>query len=104
MSSIAKQSLINNFNLPKEIIDIVKDYIFYKIKKIPENDERYNILLTIPVKEYDPTDESIWVYLTISQEKDYFLVYKNFKIQLQTLLYTDDNVVHFIEGTIFSIE
>jgi len=33
MSSIAKQSLINNFNLPKEIIDIVKDYIFYKIKK-----------------------------------------------------------------------
>jgi hypothetical protein len=104
MSSIAKQLLINNFNLPKEIIDIVKDYIFYKIKKIPENDERYNILLTIPVKEYDPTDDTIYVYLNISQEKDYFLVYKNFKIQLQTLLYTDDNVVHFIEGTIFLIE
>jgi hypothetical protein len=104
MSSIAKQLLINNFNLPKVIIDIVKDYIFYKIKKIPENDERYNILLTIPVKEYDLTDDSIYVYLDISQEKDYFLVYKNFKIQLQTLLYTDDNVVHFIEGTIFSIE
>ena len=104
MSSIAKQLLINNFGLPKEITDIVKDYIFYKIKKIPKNDERYNILLKIPVKEYDPTDDTICVYLTISQEKDYFLVYKNFKIQLQTLLYTDDNVVHFIEGTIFSIE
>jgi len=104
MSSLAKQLLINNFNLPKEIIDIVKDYIFYKIKKYQKMIERYNILLTIPVKEYDPTDDSIWVYLTISQEKDYFLVYKNFKIQLQTLLYTDDNVVHFIEGTIFSIE
>jgi hypothetical protein len=104
MSSITKQLLINNFNLPKEIIDIVKDYIFHKIKKIPENDERYKILLTIPVKEYDPSDDSICVYLNISQEKDYFLVYKNFKIQLQTLLYTDDNIVHFIEGTIFSIE
>jgi hypothetical protein len=104
MASIAKQLLINNFNLPKEIIDIVKDYIFHKIKKIPKNDERYKILLTIPVKEYDPTDSSIYVYLNISQEKDYFLVYINYKIQLQTLVYTDDNVVHFIEGTIFSIE
>jgi hypothetical protein len=104
MSTLAIQLLINSFNLPKEIIDIVKDYTFHKIKNIPENDERYNILLTIPVKEYDFTDKTIYVYLTISQEKDYFLVYKNFEIQLQTLLYTDDNVVHFIEGTIFSIE
>ena len=104
MSSIAKQLLINNFGLPKEITDIVKDYIFHKIKKLPKNDERYQILRTIPFKEYDPTDDTIYVYLSISEEKDYFLVYKNFKIQLQTLLYTDDNVVHFIEGTIFSIE
>jgi hypothetical protein len=89
MSPIANQLLSNNFNLPK---------------KIPENDERYNVLLTIPIKEFDPTDNTVYVYLTINNEKDYFLVYINYKIQLQTLLYTDDNVVHFIEGTIFSIE
>ena len=78
MSSIAKQLLINKFSLPKEIIDIVKDYTFHKIKKIPENDERYKILLTIPFKEYDPADDTVYVYLNISEEKDYFLVYKNF--------------------------
>jgi hypothetical protein len=89
MSPIANQLLSNNFNLPK---------------KIPENDERYNVLLTIPIKEFDPTDNTVYVYLTINNEKDYFMVYINYKIQLQTLLYTDDNVVHFIEGTIFSIE
>jgi len=89
MSPIANQLLSNNFNLPK---------------KIPENDERYNVLLTIPIKEFDPTDNTVYVYLTINNEKDYFMVYNNYKIQLQTLLYTDDNVVHFIEGTIFSIE
>ena len=89
MSPIANQLLSNNFNLPK---------------KIPENDERYNVLLTVPIKEVDPTDNTVYVYLTINNEKDYFMVYNNYKIQLQTLLYTDDNVVHFIEGTIFPIE
>ena len=104
MSSIAKQLLINKFSIPKEIIDIVKDYTFHKIKKIPENDERYKILLTIPFKEYDPADDTVYVYLNISEEKDYFLVYKNFEIQLQTLFYGDENVIYLIEGTIFSIE
>ena len=104
MSLIAKQLLINKFNLPKEIMDIIKDYIFRKIKKILENDERYNILLTIPVKEYHPRGHAICVYLNISQEKDYYLVYKNFEIQILTLLYTDDDVVYLMEGNIFSIE
>ena len=108
MSLIVKQLLINNFKLPKEVIDIVKDYTFHKIKKIPENDERYHILLTIPFKEYDRTDDSTYVYLTISEEKDYFLVYifnlRYIQIQLQTLLYTDDNAVRLIDATIFSIE
>ena len=84
MSSIAKRLLINKFKLPIEIIDIVKEYIFHKIKKLLENDERYMILLTIPFKEYDQTDDTIYVYLTISEEKDYFLVYKNFQIQMLT--------------------
>jgi len=104
MSSIAKQLIINNFNLPKEIIEIVKEYTFHKIKKIPKNDERYLVLLTIPFKEYDHTDNSIYVYLNILQDKWYFLLYINFEIQLQTLVYSDDNIVYFIEGTTFLIE
>jgi len=104
MSSIAKQLLINKFNFPKEIIDMVKDYTFHKIKKIPEYDLRYKILLTIPYKEYDPADDTIYVYLNISEEKDYFLVYKDFEIQLQTLFYGENNVIYLIEGITFSIE
>jgi hypothetical protein len=104
MSSIEKQLIINQFNLPKELIDIVKNYTFHEIKKIPENDERYKILLTIPIKEYDPTDNSVCVYLYISEEKDYSLVYINYQIQLQTFLYTDDNVVHCIYASRFLIE
>jgi len=104
MSSIAKQLLINQFKFPMEIIDIIKDYIFHKIKKLQENDERYMILLTIPFKEYDPSYDTIYVYLTISEEKDYFLVYKNFQIQLLTLRYGADNVVHCVNSSIFAIE
>ena len=104
MSSIAKQLLIKQFNLPKEIIDIVKDYTFHKIKKITENDERYKILLTIPYKEYDPSDDTTYVYLNISEEKDYFLVYKNFEIQVQILFYAENNVIYLMEGTTFQIE
>jgi hypothetical protein len=104
MSSIEKRLLINKFKLPMEIIDIVKDYIFHKIKKLLENDERYMLLLTIPFKEYDPSDDTIYVYLTISEEKDYFLVYKNFQIQLLTLRYGADDVVYFVDGSIFAIE
>jgi hypothetical protein len=100
----AKKLLINRFNLPKEIIDIVKDYIFHKIKKIPENDERYKNLVTIPFKKYDPSHDTIYVYLRISDEKDYFLVYTNFQIQLQILRYGDNNVVYFVDGSIFAIE
>jgi len=103
MSSIAKQLVINNFNLPKVIIDIVKDFNFHKIKKIPKYDDRYNILQTIPFKEYDHTDDSNYVYLNITDEKDYFLVYKDFEIQLQTLFY-GDNSVFLIEATKFLIE
>jgi hypothetical protein len=104
MTSIAKQLLINKFKIPIEIIDIVKDYTFHKIKKLRENDERYEMLHTIPLKEYDPADDTIYVYLTISEEKDYFLVYKNFQIQLLTLRYGADNVVYYVDGSIFAIE
>lgn len=103
MLSIAKQLLINKFNLPKEIIDVVKEYVFHKIKQIPENDDRYQMLLTIPVKEYDPMDNSIYIYLHISEEKDYFLVYRDYKIYLQTFGYRNNNTIYFIEGSIVQI-
>ena len=103
MLSIEKQLLINKLNLPKEIINIVKDYTFHKIKKIPENDTRYQILLTIPFKEYDDRNDTIFVYLTINDEKDYFLVYTNCKIYIQTLSY-DEGGIYFVDGSIFLIE
>ena len=108
MSLITKQLLINKLtiNLPKELIDIVKDYTFHKIKKIPKNDVRYPILLTIPPKEYDYTDDTTYVYLSITGQKDYFITYRPFKIQIQTFRYGDgdDNTVYFVDGATFVIE
>ena len=106
MSFIAKQLLINRLHLPAEIIDIVKDFTFHKIKKIPENDPRYQILLKMPLKDYDDSDDTTFVYLSINTEKDYFLVYKNLEIFIQTFRYGvgDDNTVYFVDGSIFAIE
>ena len=100
MSSITKQLIINKFILPKEIINIVKEYAFHKIKKIPTNDTRYNLLLTIQFKEYDHSEDTTYVYMKITRDKDYHLVYTNFIIYLQTLRYSDnDNRVYFIDGS-----
>ena len=104
---IAKQLIINNIYLPMELIDIIKDYTFRKIKKISKNDGRYNMLLTIPDIEYDYIDDTRCVYLNITAKKDYFLVYKKFEIQIQTLRYgddDDDNTIYFVDGSIFVIE
>ena len=103
MTLITKQLFINKLGFPKDINDIIKEYIFHKIKKIPINDERYLILKTIPMKEYDYYDNTIYVYLNISEEKDYFIVYKNFEIQIQILGYYEERV-YFIEGTKFLIK
>ena len=103
MLSLTKQLLINNMNLPKELKEIVKVYSFHKIKKIPKNDPRYQILLKIPLKEYDYSDDTTFVYLTINDEKEYYLVYKNCKIQIQTLMYYDD-AIYLVDGSIFVIE
>jgi len=97
MSTYSKQLVINKFILPKELMDIIKDYTFHTIKKIQKNDKRYDMVLSIPRKEYDPTDEVTFVYMYITEKKDYFLTYTNFEIQLQTFLYID-NVIHSIEG------
>ena len=103
MSIISKMLLINTFRLPTELNDIIKAYAFHTITKIQKNDERYEMLLQIPEKEYDPTDGVSYVYMSINNEKDYFLTYKNYEIQLQTLLYYD-NVVHLLDAHCFTIE
>jgi hypothetical protein len=53
--------------------------------KIPKNDIRYEILKTIPEKEYD--EDSAYVYLLINGEKDYFVVSINATIQIQIIWY-----------------
>lgn len=107
MSLITKQLIINNIVLPSEIIDILKDFVFHKIKKIPKNDERYELLQTIPDKEYNPITNMTYVYINISQYKDYYLVHTNDTLQIQTLGYgdddDDDDGVYFIDGYIFQI-
>jgi hypothetical protein len=89
--------------LPKELIDIIKDYTFHTIKKIPKDDERYELLLTIPYKQYVPLDDITFVYMRISGDKDYFMFYNNFEIQLQILVYGDDRI-HCLEEHSFIIE
>ena len=102
-----KQLLINNImQLCPDVLNIIKKFTFHEIKKIPKNDERYDLLLTIPMKEYYPMDNSTCVYMGITHDKDYYMVYTNFTLQLQTLKYGDDNenIVYFIDGSIFVIE
>ena len=44
------------------------------------------------------------MYLSITDENVHFLVYKNLKIQIQTFRYGYDNVVYFVDSSIFVIE
>lgn len=95
----AKSLILNKLNLPVDLINMVKDYAFHGIKRIPKDDMRYQLLSTIPPKEYDPSDGVTFVYLLIGNNKDYFLTYCNFVIQLQTLQYNEnDNMIYGIEG------
>jgi hypothetical protein len=97
MTTYSKQLIINKFKLPKDICNMIKDYLFHIIKKIHKNDIRYEILLTIPYKEYDPNDGVTYVYMDINENKDYFLTYSNFEIQLQTFFY-ENNIVYGIDA------
>lgn len=59
------------------------------ISRIPRDDPRYQILSTIPEKEHDDQEDIMFVYLYISETKDYFMTYRPYQIGLQTLLYID---------------
>ena len=78
-----KQLIINRFVLPTEIIDIIKEYAFLKINKIPKNDNRYIILSTIQLKTCDMFDTtSFYVLLKIAERKYYYLVYSDFSLRI----------------------
>ena len=104
MTTLSKQLIINKFILPKELLGIIKDYTFTTINKIQKNDKRYDLLLTIPQKEYDTDDGVTFVYMSINHDKDYFLTYHNYEIQLQTLLYDNDNFIYTTEGYSVTIQ
>ena len=74
------------------------------IPQISKNDDRYNLLLTIPVKEYntftfdDHIYHFIYVYFYV---KNYKIVVSNFNMHI----ITDDMIHHlFSNGTIYYSE
>lgn len=91
---------LNKLLLPPEVIHIVDEYS--KVNKIPRDDARYELLRTIPSKQYDPEDRVTYVYMAINEEKDYFLTYTYEEgtpsMQLQTLFYGDDNDIYQVDG------
>jgi len=73
-SSITKQLIVNKIGLPQDILNIIKKYVFEKIRRILKNDERYLLLRTIPCKCYD-WKYGIFIYLPISDAKHLVLSY-----------------------------
>jgi len=100
MALVEKQLIINKFALPKEIINIIKEYAFHEIKKISKNDKRYDLLSTIPYREYIPEAGIGYVYLKITDEKDYCFIYSNVLIELYTLQYDNINATYVIDSSI----
>ena len=74
----------------------------FGINRLSEYDERYDMLNTIPRKEiyYDEEKETdiTFVYLSINQEKDYYLTYNHYEMQIQTFEYPDDDTIIQLEG------
>lgn len=83
-----------NKYLPEDIINHINAYLLPK--KIPKDDERYKILLKIPLKEYDPTDGVTYVYMRINEDKDYYITNKDSVMQIMVLIYHSDYSVHAI--------
>ena len=90
--------LVQSLPLPCDVTGLINDFLFPRIKKIDANDDRYHILSQMPTKEYSPEDDVTFVYLYISEQKDYFLTYCRFQIQLQTFIYGEENTVYGVEG------
>lgn len=97
------QRMMKTTILPKDVIDTIQTYVFHSPGKIPKTYSIYETLRSIPMKEYDPSDGVTYVYMSINNEKDYFMTYNRFQIQLQTLMYIGADRVHTIEGHTYKI-
>ena len=82
-------------------------------RRIDPNDTRYDLLKTIPKKEIDHRDDTVFVYLTISDDKDYFITLverisecvhymdrhddeeeeSTFELQIQTFRYEGNRII-----------
>jgi len=104
--SIEKQIVINKLLLPKEVILLVKSFLFREIKQIDPYDYRYHLLSNIPYKEYNPTNGLTYVYLDISNEKDYFITLHENQMCIQTLGYfiLAPNTVYYLDEHLYFIE
>jgi hypothetical protein len=60
------------------------------------------LLLTIPDKDYDPSDDRTDVYMQITNDKEYFLVYTSYTIQIQVLI-SIDNYQMRVDGHIITL-
>ena len=98
-------------NLPMDVVKIILSYDkrfvirkgkILQINRIQQTDERYELLCLIPEKEYDTNSGLTYVYMTITDKKDYFLTYKDYQIQLQTFEYSN-NTVYGIDGYTYDI-
>ena len=89
--------------------------VLHEPARIDPTDTRYELLRTIPQKETDESDGAVFVYLSISENKDYFIslverpiaeydeddVYWAPEIQIQTFRYEhDENRVIWLSGHI----
>jgi hypothetical protein len=102
-AKMSTKLLMNKFQLPTELIDIISEYVFPKVNRIPADDARYELLLNIPSRDYDESSGVAFVYMVINDDKDYFLTctyeYGNAQLQLQTFFYGTE-FVQQIEGHI----
>ena len=101
-SLLQKLSVINALPLNSDAHHLIKELCFHKIKKIPKDDIRYQLLSDIPTKEYDEKDDTAYVYLQIKENKDYYIVFvsdrviNEFEFQIQILEYSQIEEVNEI--------
>ena len=93
-SLLQKLSVINALPLNSDAHHLIKELCFHKIQKISKDDIRYQMLSNIPTKEYDENDDTVYVYLQIKENKDYYIVFvsdrdrNEFEFQIQILEYS----------------
>jgi hypothetical protein len=76
-SIISTQILIHNLGIPTEICTIIKNFVFHEIKKLPKTDNRYAMLLTIPLKVITTNNHVSSVSLKISFNAMIVLTYSD---------------------------